>query len=112
MIGLDIEPYHRFVHPGVARMITSTGAAEATPVSSGTIPLLALLCVKEAIYKSDPLQSGRTLADYAWIEAHRFMDHGWCGIAEAVCDRTQRFTVAAACIKGNWLAVALAERYA
>jgi len=108
-IGVDIEPVQRFVHPGVARLIAARAGAEALPVSNGKVPLLAVACVKEAIYKADQRQSGRTLADYAWIEARRTEDDGWCGVAEAVGDRTQRFDVRVLRVRGNWLALALAQ---
>jgi hypothetical protein len=108
-IGVDIEPVQRFVHPGVARLIAARAVAEAPPVSNGEVPLLAVVCTKEAIYKADRQQSGRTLADYAWIEAQRTDDNGWCGVAEAVGDRTQRFSVAVSRVQGNWLAFALAK---
>lgn len=91
-------------------MIAARVDTESPLVMSGAVPLLAVACVKEAIYKADPQQSGRTLADYAWIEARATEDAGWCGIAKAVGDCTQRFAVAVFCAAGNWLAVALAER--
>jgi hypothetical protein len=109
-IGVDVEPINRFVHPGVARMIAARADTESPLVASGAVPLLAVACVKEAIYKADPLQSGRMLADYAWIEARGTEDAGWCGTVTAVGDCTQCFTVAVCCVAGNWLAVALAER--
>lgn len=108
-IGVDIEPVQRFVHPGVARLIAARAGAEAPPVSNGIVPLLAVACVKEAIYKADPWQSGRILADYAWIEAQLTNDDGWCGVAEAVGDRTQRFDVSVLRVRGNWLAFALSK---
>jgi hypothetical protein len=108
-IGVDVEPVQRFVHPGVARLIAARAGAEAPPVSNGRVPLLAVACVKEAIFKADRWQSSRTLADYAWIEAWRTEDDGWCGVAEAVGDRTQRFTVGVLRVKGYWLAFALAK---
>lgn len=109
-VGVDVEPVHRFVHPGVARMIATQAVAEAPPVSNGTVPLLAVACVKEAIYKADRRQCGRTLADYAWIDARRTEDCGWSGIAEAVGDRTQCFSVLAFHVRRNWLALAIAMR--
>jgi hypothetical protein len=109
-VGVDVEPVNRFVHPGVARMIAAQGVEEAPPVSNGTVPLLALACVKEAIYKADRRQSGRTLTDYAWIDARRTEDCGWSGIAEAVGDRTQCFSVLAIHFRRNWLALAIATR--
>lgn len=108
-IGVDIEPIRRFVHPGVARLIAARWVAEAPPVSSGAVPVLAVACVKEAIYKADRRQSGRTLADYAWIEARRTEDDGWCGTAKAVVDSAQRFSVGVFRFRGNWVALALAE---
>lgn len=108
-IGVDVEPVWRFVHPGVARLIAARAGAEALPVSNGRVPLLAVACVKEAIYKADQRQSGRTLADYAWIEAQRTEDDGWCGVAETVGDRTQRFDVSVLRVRGNWLAFALSK---
>jgi hypothetical protein len=109
-IGVDIEPMRRFVHPGVARLISARAVLEAPIVSSGAVPVLAVACVKEAIYKADRRQSGRTLADYAWIQARRTKDGGWCGIAEAVGDCTQQFIVRLFVCYGNWVALALAER--
>jgi hypothetical protein len=109
-VGVDVEPVHRFVHPGVARLIAAQAVAEAPPVSNGTVPLLAVACVKEAIYKADRRQSGRTLADYAWIEARPTENCGWSGIAEAVGDRTQCFSVLAIHFRRNWLALAIAMR--
>jgi len=109
-IGVDIEPLERFVHPGVARLIAARSNADAVSVSSGRVPLLAVACAKEAIFKADRRQAGRTLADYAWIEALRTEDAGWCGVAEAVSDRTQRFSVGLLRVRGNWLAVAFSER--
>lgn len=106
-IGVDVEPVHRFVHPGVARMIAARAVAEAAPVLSGAVPLLAVSCVKEAIYKADRRQGGRELADYAWIEARRTGDAGWCGVAIAGGDPTQRFSIGVICAEDSWLAVAL-----
>lgn len=107
-IGVDIEPVKRFVHPGVARLIAARAGAEP-PVTNGKVPLLAVVCVKEAIYKADRRQSGRTLADYAWVEAWRGEADGWCGVSEAVDDRTQRFSVGVLRVRRNWVAFALAE---
>ena len=108
-IGVDIEPVGRFVHPGVAQLIAARAGAEAPPVSNGIVPLLAVGCVKEAIYKADRWQSGRILADYAWIQAQRTKDDGWCGVAEAVGYRTQRFDVSVLRVRGNWVAFALSK---
>ena len=91
-------------------MIAARADTESPLVMSGAVPLLAVACVKEAIYKADPLQSGRVLADYNWIEARATGNVGWRGTVTAVGDCTQCFTVAVCCVAGNWLAVALAER--
>jgi hypothetical protein len=103
-IGVDVEPFHRFVHPGVARLIAARTATEAPLVTSGMVPLLAVACVKEAIYKADPRQSGRTLADYAWIEARATEDAGWCGIAKVADEPSERFSVMVDRCGHNWLA--------
>ena len=103
-IGVDVEPVNRFVHPGVARLIAAHGVEEAPPVSNGTLPLLAVACVKEAIYKADRRQSGRTLADYAWIDARPTEHGGWCGIAMAADDSLERFAVTLACSGKYWIA--------
>jgi len=103
-IGVDVEPHNRFIYPGVARMIAARADTESPLVTSGMVPLLAVVCVKEAIYKADPRQSGRTLADYAWIEAHTTEDGGWCGIAKVADEPSEQFSVMIARCGHNWLA--------
>jgi hypothetical protein len=106
-IGVDVEPVHRRVRPGVRRMITPIAEAEAPAVATGRIPILATICAKEALFKSDVAQTGRVLADYAWIEAEPFGRHGWRGTARAAGESTARFTLAVTRHDDAWVAVAL-----
>ena len=55
----------------------------------------------------DVINVGRELADYAWIEARRTGDAGWCGVAIAGGDPTQRCSIGVICAEDSWLAVAL-----
>ena len=109
-IGIDIEPVGRFVHAGVARLVAARGVKEASLVAGGAVPLLAVVCVKEAVFKADPRQYGRVLADYAWITATAAGDSGWCGVAMAGGDPRERFVVRVTRKQKNWLALAVAER--
>ena len=106
-IGVDVEPTLRFVHGGVRGMISSTSDTEAFAVENGDVPLLATICVKEAVFKSDVSQDGRVLADYAWIEVQPFGSNAWHGTVRATGESTARFTVAVAACEGMWVAAAV-----
>jgi len=106
-IGVDVEPTRRFVHGGVRRMIAPISDTEAFAVANGQVPLLATICVKEAVYKSDVAQDGRVLADYAWIEARLFGSNAWHGTVKAAGESTARFMVAVADCEGMWVAAAV-----
>jgi hypothetical protein len=106
-IGVDVEPTLRFVHGGVRGMVSSTSDTEACAVVNGYVPLLATICVKEAVFKSDVSQDGRVLADYAWIEARPFGSYAWHGTVKAAGESTARFVVAVAEYEGMWVAAAV-----
>jgi hypothetical protein len=106
-IGVDVEPTRRFVHRGVCRMISSTSDGEAFAVANGHVPLLAMICVKEAVFKCDVFRDGRVLADYAWIEARPFGTNAWRGTVKAAGESTARFTVAVTECEGMWVAAAV-----
>jgi hypothetical protein len=88
-------------------MISSITDTEAVAVANGQVPLLATICVKEAVFKSDVAQDGRVLADYAWIEARPFGSSAWRGTVKAAGDPTARFMVAVAKFEGMWVAAAV-----
>jgi hypothetical protein len=88
-------------------MISSTSETEAFAVVNGHVPLLATICVKEAVFKSDVSQEGRVLADYAWIDVQPCSANAWQGTVRAVGESTARFTVAVAECEGLWVAAAV-----
>jgi len=106
-IGIDVESAARVVHPGVTRMIKPRDVHEAGAVADGRVPLLAVICVKEAAYKADIRQSGRVLADYAWVTSEQVGAAGWKGVVTAAQEREARFDVRVTYTSGRWLAVAL-----
>lgn len=106
-IGIDIESAARVVHPGVARLIKSRDVREADAVADGQVPLLAVICVKEAVYKADRRQPGRLLADYAWVTSEQVGTAEWTGAVAAAQERVARFEVRVTYTSSGWLAVAL-----
>lgn len=106
-IGIDIESATRTVHPAVARLIAPRAVREADAVADGGVPLLAVICVKEAAYKADVRQRGRVLADYAWVASEQVGAAEWKGTVAAAQEQAPRFEVWVAYTAGRWLAVAL-----
>jgi hypothetical protein len=106
-VGIDLEPADRKLHPRMAGKLRPCPEAEAPGLER--IPLLAVWCVKEAIYKSDRLQAGRIIADYNWVRARKWaaVERGWTGWAQAQGESVPRFAVAVR-LEGNcWVALAL-----
>lgn len=108
-IGIDIESAARVVHRGVARLIKPRDLHEADSVADGLVPLLAMICVKEAAYKADVWQMGRVLADYAWVTSKQVGKAEWIGTVAAAQEREARFEIRVAYTAGRWLAVALGK---
>jgi len=106
-IGIDIESANRVIHRCVVRLITPRDVLEANAVADGRVPLLAVICVKEAAYKADVWQLGRVLADYAWVTSKQVGDADWIGTVAATHEREARFEVRVAYTAGRWLVVAL-----
>jgi hypothetical protein len=108
-VGVDVEPVNRFVHPGVARLLAARADREAAIVANGTVPLLVVVCAKEAAFKADPSQRGRVLSDYAWITAEAEGASGWCGVAIAGEDPRQHFFIRVIRVYDHWVAIAFGE---
>jgi hypothetical protein len=106
-IGVDVESAGRPVHPAVARVIAPREVREADAVVDGRVPLLAVICVKEAAYKADVRQPGKVLADYAWVRCEQIGTAEWRGAVAAAQEQEPRFEVRVAYTPGRWLAVAL-----
>jgi hypothetical protein len=88
-------------------VIASREVREADAIVDGRVPLLAVICAKEAAYKADVLQPGKVLADYAWIRCEQVGTAEWRGAVTAAQEREARFEVRVARTAGRWLAVAL-----
>lgn len=107
-IGVDTEAADRFVHTGVAALVVSVAGIEGQALASGAVPLVALTCAKEAMFKSDVKQSGRHLADYSWVSLAPTDDGGWLAIGSARGETKPRFRVLVVPRHGHWMAMALA----
>lgn len=106
-IGIDVESSTRVVHPAVARLIAPREVQEADAVADGHVPLLAVICVKEAVFKADVRQPGRVVADYAWVTSEQVGAAAWRGMVAAAQERVARFEVRVAHTAGCWLAIAI-----
>ena len=119
-LGVDLEPLDRPFNARLRAKLCPRPENEAPEIRAGQIPLLAVWCVKEALFKADPHQDGHILADYDWTHARPWgrstgatqkqstgatQKQSWQGQARGIHGST--FEVAVRQVGHTWVAVAL-----